>query len=57
MRSTYDKFLTAAERVHVHLLRLLTVFLTVSMWLMALCLGAVWYQWAKHGFEISVIIF
>ncbi len=57
MRSTYDKFLTAAERVHVHLLRLLTVFLTVSMWLMALCFGAVWYQWAKHGFEISVIIF
>lgn len=57
MRSTYDKFLTAAERAHVHLLRLLTVFLTVSMWLMAGCLGAVWYQWAKHGFGISVILF
>lgn len=55
MTAVYDKFLTAAEKVHVHLLRLLTGLLTASMYLMAACGGTLWFQWARHGFGASVI--
>lgn len=47
-----DKLLTAAERVHIHLLRLLTRLLTVTLWFMAICGGALWHQAAGHGFGI-----
>ena len=57
MGSAYDKFLTAVERAHVHLLRFLTLLLTASMWLMALSVGAAWYQWANHGFGAWPMIF
>ena len=57
MGSAYDKFLTAVERAHVHLLRFLTLLLTASMWLMALSGGAAWHQWANHGFVTWPMIF
>ena len=57
MGSAYDKFLTAVERAHVHLLRFLTLLLTASMWLMSLSGGAAWHQWANHGFGTWPMIF
>ncbi|MCI9146697.1 MAG: triacylglycerol lipase [Hungatella sp.] len=51
----YDNFLSAAEKVHIHFLRLITGLLTISMWLMAFCGAAAWYQWASCGFGLSVI--
>lgn len=52
----YDKFLTAAEKVHIHLLRFLTCLLTVAMWLMVLSGGGAWYQAARHGFGIGAAV-
>lgn len=51
-----DKFLSAAEKVHIHLLRLLTWLLTVILWLMAVCCGAAWYKAARSGFGIGFFV-
>ncbi len=51
-----DKFLTAAEKVHIHLLRLLTGLLTMILWLMAVCLGIVWHEAVRSGFGISFFV-
>ncbi len=55
MKLTYDTVLTAAERVHVHLLRLLTRLLTAVMCLMAVCAAALWIRWTRYGFGAAVI--
>ena len=36
MKIDYDKLLTAAERIHITVLRILTAVLTLAMWLLVI---------------------
>jgi len=51
-----DKILTAAQKVHIHLLRLSTCLLAIAMWSMFICGGAAWYRIAGHGFGIPAAV-
>ncbi len=56
MKIDYDKFLTAAEKVHIHVLRFVTALLTMSMWLLVLGGGFVSWHLVSYGLRLSGIL-
>ena len=52
----YDKLLTAAEKIHVAFLRILTVLLTLTMWLMAAEGVFTGYRWIRYGASLFGIV-
>ncbi len=52
----YDKLLTAAEKIHVAFLRILTVLLTLTMWLMAAEGIFTGYRWIRYGASLFGIV-
>lgn len=56
-KDTVDQLLTAAERVHICLLRILTWLLTIALWSIVVCGGVFWYRAVKYGFGILTVVF
>lgn len=52
MKMDYDKLLTAAEKVHIQFLRVLTALLTAALWFMALEGGFTAYWFFRHGIQV-----
>lgn len=55
MKLDYDRFLTAAEKIHIRMLGCLTVFLTLSMWLLVLEGGFVLWRIRAYGVHLTEI--
>lgn len=56
MKIDSDKLLTTAEKVHIQILRILTVLLTADLWFMALVGGFTGYRFLRHGIRVSGVI-
>lgn len=56
MKIDYDKLLTTAEKVHIQILRILTVLLTVDLWFMVLVGCFTGYRFLRYGIRVSGVI-
>lgn len=56
MKIDYDKFLTAAEKVHIRVLRLVTALCALFMWLLVLGGGFVAWRLVSYGLGLSGIL-
>ena len=56
MKIDYDKLLTAAERIHITVLRILTAVLTLAMWLLVIGGAVTGYRWIRYGVTVSGVV-